>query len=80
MTGYSLAPVDLRFLIRHWGSAYRITGSGGRWRAARRDGLGEVTAQSPAGLLDVIRADYQARPVPRDGTALSAGAGREAEI
>lgn len=73
MTGYSLAPINLRWLIRNWGSAYRITGSGGTWRAVRRDGLGEVTATSAVRLRDAIRDDYAACEVPRDAPRGSRG-------
>ena len=42
----------LRF---HWGDAYEIEVSGGKWRAKRLDGLGWG-----------IAADYAVKPVPRD--------------
>jgi hypothetical protein len=66
VTGYSLAPIDRRYLVRHWGSAYKI--SGDCRTAVRRDNGQSVTAETPVGLRDAIRADYQAREVPRDST------------
>jgi hypothetical protein len=50
----------------HWGSAYEITSSGPEaWHAFRRDGRGEIHADSPRALLIGIRIDYQIAPVPR---------------
>jgi hypothetical protein len=54
---------DLRW---HYGEAYLIELIGGRWIAQRRDSHGTVSAGSPDRLLDLIRADYAADPVPRD--------------
>jgi hypothetical protein len=54
----------LRF---HWGDAYEIEVSGGKWRAKRLDGLGEwIEAADPDGLGWGIAADYAVKPVPRD--------------
>jgi len=53
-------------LRAHWGSAYDIFRDGRVWTARRRDGQGEVTADSADALLLAIRSDYQAAPVPRD--------------
>jgi hypothetical protein len=56
---------DLRF---HWSDAYVIERTGPvTWLAARRDGRGAVHANSAGELRDAIRADYERRPVPRDG-------------
>ncbi len=57
------ALADLR---HHWGGAYKIGWRAGRWRAARRDDGSMVSADTAAGLLEQIRADYAARPVPRE--------------
>ncbi len=55
---------DLKF---HWGSAYHIAVTEGEWTARRRDGRGDVLADSlPEGLWLLIQADYAAMPVPRD--------------
>lgn len=54
-------------LTRHWGSAYRITHDARGWHAARRDGHGKpVTRRTSEELWPAIRADYNARPVPRE--------------
>ena len=53
-------------LLRHWGSAYVIAGRGERWIARRRDGKGELHADSPDLLHEMIVADYGRHPVPRD--------------
>ena len=58
---------ELRF---HWGSAYHLAVIDGTWTAWRRDGRGgRLTDPLPGGLLLLIRADYAAMPVPRDGSA-----------
>lgn len=54
---------DLRW---HWGSAYLLKRLGGRWVAQRRDSHSTISAIGPDQLLGLIRADYQAHPVPRD--------------
>jgi len=56
--------VDLR---HHWGSAYLIEHLGlETWVAQRRDkSRGTLGAKTAAGLLEAIRADYLAKPVPR---------------
>ena len=64
---------DLRW---HYGEAYLIELIGGRWIAQRRDSHATMSADSPDQLLGLIRADYAARPVPRDphpGRTLSEG-------
>ena len=57
-------------LCQDWGSAYRITRTRGTTRpyqAERRDDPAVLlTAASPGALRDLIRADYLARPVPRE--------------
>jgi hypothetical protein len=54
---------DLRW---HWGGAYVISGTIGRWRAERRDNRRVLTAEGPEMLRALIIADYRAKPVPRD--------------
>jgi hypothetical protein len=64
---------DLRW---HYGEAYLIELIGDRWIAQRRDSHATMSAGSPDQLLGLIRADYAARPVPRDlrpGRTLSEG-------
>jgi hypothetical protein len=56
---------DLDELRFHWGSAYLIEHLGSRWIAQRRDSHATISADSPEGLLEKIRADYAARRVPR---------------
>ena len=58
---------DLADLRYHWGEAYVITLVSGMFRAVRRDDGSAVTASTPGHLIAEIRADYQARPVPRQG-------------
>ena len=57
-------------LCEDWGSVYLITRASGtahHYQAERRDDLAVVlTAASPAALRELIRADYWARPVPRE--------------
>ncbi len=57
-------------LCQDWGSAYQITrtpGAAHPYQAERRDDPAVVlTAGSPATLRDLIRANYLARPVPRE--------------
>jgi len=60
---------DLRY---HWGEAYLIDCLSGRWIAQRRDSHATISADSAAGLLGEIRADYARHPVSRR----IAGAGR----
>lgn len=53
-------------LQHHWGSAFMITNpEPDVWLAVRRDDHGTLRAGKPGELLDLIRADYFARPVPR---------------
>jgi hypothetical protein len=56
---------DLAYLGWHWGQAYEISYRLGQYRAVRRDDGAMVRADSAGDLLDAIRADYAARPVPR---------------
>jgi hypothetical protein len=57
---------DLDDLRHHWGEAYLIHRLGARWVAQRRDKSRQaISADSAAGLLELIRADYAARPIPR---------------
>ena len=58
-------PVDLAYLIHHYGEAYEINRRRGRYEARRRDDGAMLTADSADALLDLIRADYAARPVSR---------------
>jgi hypothetical protein len=54
---------ELRF---HWGGAYDIAASGDTFTARRRDGRGDQLADPlPERLRRLIRADYEAMPVPR---------------
>jgi hypothetical protein len=50
----------------HWDGAYTFRREGSEWVADRADGLGTLTAASPAELADKVQSDYTARPVPRD--------------
>lgn len=58
---------EIRF---HWSSAYLIERIGERYVAQRRDKTrGTVSAVTAAELWPLIRADYEAQPVPRtEGT------------
>jgi hypothetical protein len=57
-------------LCQDWGSAYRITrtpGTAHPYQAERRDDRAVVLAAAdPGALRNLIRADYLARPVPRE--------------
>ncbi len=59
---------DLDDLRWHYDEAYLIEyfPGPGRWVAQRRDSHGTMSADGPGQLLDLIRADYAAHPVPRD--------------
>jgi hypothetical protein len=57
---------DLAYLTWHWGAAYEITYRLGQYRAVRRDDGAMIRADSAGDLLDAIRQDYAARPVPRE--------------
>jgi hypothetical protein len=65
-------PVNLAYLIHHYGEAYEINMRRRRYEARRRDDATVLTADSADSLLDLIRADYASNPVPRR----IAGAGR----
>jgi hypothetical protein len=58
-------PVNLAYLIHHYGEAYEINMRRGRYEASRRDDGTMLTADSAEELLSLIRADYASRPVPR---------------
>jgi hypothetical protein len=50
----------------HYGEAYIINCTGlGRWTAERRDTREVLRSDSAAGLVELIRSDYAARPVAR---------------
>jgi hypothetical protein len=49
-----------------WGVAYAIAGTAGCWVARRRDNGRLLNASGPDGLRDLLIADYQDRPVPRE--------------
>ena len=57
-------------LCEDWGEAYRISrapGAGHRYSAERRDDPAVIlTAADPGAMRELIRADYLARPVPRE--------------
>jgi hypothetical protein len=55
---------DLRW---HWGPAYKITAPYGMFRAERRDDGAAISCTTVGALRALIRADYAARPVPREG-------------
>ena len=57
--------IDLAYLIHHYGEAYEINMRRGRYEARRSDDATVLTADSADALLDLIRADYASRPVPR---------------
>ena len=58
---------DLPGLRYHWDSAYLISHpEPDVWIAQRRDTRETLRAESASVLLDLIRADYAERPVPRD--------------
>jgi hypothetical protein len=58
-------------LVFDWGEAYRIGRDAARgWWASRRDQVGGLlTAATADELRQVIRADYNVRPVPRSAPA-----------
>ncbi len=58
-------PVSLAYLCHHYGEAYEINMRRRRYDARRRDDGTMLTAHSADALLDLIRADYAARPVSR---------------
>ncbi len=57
-------------LCEDWGSAYLITrapGTAHPYQAGRRDDPAVIlSAAGPGALRELIRADYLARPVPRE--------------
>ena len=58
---------DMADLRHHWGGAYRFHHFEriGLWIAVRRDTRETLKAEDPEQLRSLIRADYQAKPVPR---------------
>ncbi len=58
-------PIDLAYLIHHYGEAYEINMRRGRYEARRLDDATVLTADSADALLDEIRADYASHPVSR---------------
>ena len=60
-----LRDADLAELRHHWASAYRIWFQAGQFCAMRRDNGSVVRCGDADGLHREIRADYDARPVPR---------------
>ncbi len=58
-------PVNLAYLCHHYGEAYEVNRRRGWYEARRRDDGTMLTADSADALLDLIRADYAERPVPR---------------
>ncbi len=58
-------PADLAYLCHHYGEAYEINMRRRRYEARRRDDGTVLIADSADALLDMIRADYAARPVSR---------------
>lgn len=67
---------DLDDLRWHYGEAYLIQVIGGRWVAQRRDSHASISADTAAGLLDLIRADYARKPVCRWAAGEHPPAGR----
>jgi hypothetical protein len=66
-----IAEMDSYGMLRwDWGSAYLITrapGAAHPYQAERRDDAAVVlSAADPDALRELIRADYLARPVPRE--------------
>jgi hypothetical protein len=68
-------PVNLAYLIHHYGEAYEVNMRRGRYEARRRDDGTMLTADSADALLDEIRADYTARPVSRQFDGRQPGSG-----
>lgn len=65
---------DLAYLRWHYSGAYVIQHPAPDvWLAQRTDDNTTLTAETPDGLLDLIRVDYAERPVPRDRAALKVG-------
>jgi hypothetical protein len=67
----NIAEMDSYGMLREdWGSAYlitRIPGAAQPYHAERRDDRAVVlSAATPGALRELIRADYWARPVPRE--------------
>jgi hypothetical protein len=58
-------PIDLAYLCHHYGEAYEVNMRRGRYEARRRDDATVLTADSAEDLLEKIREDYRAHPVPR---------------
>lgn len=58
---------SMEYLQVHWGEAYLITATAGRWQAVRRDNQKVVAAPCAEELYGLIVADYADCPVERDG-------------
>ena len=58
-------PVNLAYLIHHYGEAYEINMRRRRYEVRRRDDGTLLTADSAEELLGLIRTDYAAHPVSR---------------
>lgn len=58
-------PVNLAYLRHHYGEAYEINMRRGRYEARRRDDGTVLAADTAEDLLEKIREDYRAHPVPR---------------
>jgi coenzyme F420-reducing hydrogenase beta subunit len=58
-------PVNLAYLIHHYGDAYEVNMRRGRYQARRCDDGSVLTADTAQELLDEIRADYAAHAVSR---------------
>ena len=57
---------ELEYLLWSWGEAYAVSNpETGLWLAQRRDDRTLLRAVSPEALLEMIRADYAAKPVSR---------------
>lgn len=57
---------DMQALAWHWGDAYEFTWARGTYIATRRDNQRSLTSTSVTWLWELVRADYQAKPVPRE--------------
>ena len=57
-------PIDLAYLVRHYDGAYDINMRRRRYYAIRRDDGTVLDADSAEEMLEKIREDYAAHPVP----------------
>ncbi|MGH3226136.1 MAG: hypothetical protein ACRDPY_46925, partial [Streptosporangiaceae bacterium] len=59
---------QLENLVHHWGTGYIFQcPQMGAWHAYRRDDMTMITAPDPERLLELVRGNYLASPVPRQG-------------